>query len=54
MHIKFLLVSLKGRNHLQELGIDGRMMIKWIRGKYGLEVWIRSILVRIVTRDEPL
>jgi hypothetical protein len=34
----FWLKSLKGRDHLKDLGVDGRIILKWILGKYVLEV----------------
>jgi hypothetical protein len=34
---KFWLKSLKVRNHSQDLGVDGRVMLKWIIGKCGLD-----------------
>jgi hypothetical protein len=29
MHTKFCLESLKGRHHLENLSIDGRVILKW-------------------------
>jgi hypothetical protein len=29
MHIKFQSENSKGRDHLQDLGVDGRIIIKW-------------------------
>jgi hypothetical protein len=45
----FWMESLKGRDHSQDLGIDGRKMLKWILGKYGLGVWIGFIWLKIGT-----
>jgi len=33
MYTKFLLENLKGRDHLEELGIDGRIILEWFLGK---------------------
>jgi hypothetical protein len=30
MHKKLLLRNMKGRDHLEDLGIDGRIIFKWI------------------------
>jgi hypothetical protein len=39
MHAKFWLDSLKGGDHSENLGIDGRTILRWILGKYGWWVW---------------
>jgi hypothetical protein len=33
MRAKFLLGSLKGRYHLEDLGVDERIILKWVSGK---------------------
>jgi hypothetical protein len=33
--LKFSLENLKGRDHLEDLGADGRVILKWMLGKYG-------------------
>jgi hypothetical protein len=33
MHIVFWLESLKGRDHSEDLGVDGRIILKRILGK---------------------
>jgi hypothetical protein len=32
MHTKFWLESLKGRDHSEDLGVDERIILKWILG----------------------
>jgi hypothetical protein len=49
MHTKFWLGNLRGRDYLEELGIDRRMILKWILGKWGCWVWIGFIWLRIGT-----
>jgi hypothetical protein len=38
MDTKFWLESLKGRDHSEELGVDRRIILKWISGKKGFGV----------------
>jgi hypothetical protein len=33
MHTKFRLGSMKGRDHLEDLGIDGRIILELTKGK---------------------
>jgi hypothetical protein len=35
------------RQHLEDLGVDGRIILEWILGKLGGMVWTEFILVRI-------
>jgi hypothetical protein len=30
---------LKGRDHVEYLGVDGKIILEWILGKYGGRVW---------------
>jgi hypothetical protein len=34
MHTRFWLEILKGRNHSEELGVDGKIILEWILGKW--------------------
>jgi hypothetical protein len=36
---KFRLENMKGRDHLEELCADGKIMLKRILGKYGEKLW---------------
>jgi hypothetical protein len=38
-YTKFLSENLKGRNHLEDVGVTGKTILKWILKKYGVE-WI--------------
>jgi hypothetical protein len=33
MNKRFCLENLKGRDHCEDLGIDGKMLLEWILGK---------------------
>jgi hypothetical protein len=33
MHAKFWFENLKGRDHLEDLGVHGRIILDWILGK---------------------
>jgi hypothetical protein len=38
MHTKFWLGSVKGRDHSEDIGVGGRIILKWILRKQGLRV----------------
>jgi hypothetical protein len=40
----------EGKNHLEDLDIDGRIIFKWIIEKFGLRVWIDIMWLGIGTR----
>jgi hypothetical protein len=50
MHGVFWLESLKGRDILGDLGIDGKTILKWILGKYDRKLWAGFIWIRKGTR----
>jgi hypothetical protein len=49
VHTTFRLGGLKGGDHYEDLGVDGRTTLRWILGKYGLEMLIGFIGLRIGT-----
>jgi hypothetical protein len=49
MRTEFRSENLKGRGHLENLGIDDRLILEWILGKYGWKVWTGCIWLRIGT-----
>jgi hypothetical protein len=53
MHATFWFNYLKGRDHLENLGVDGKVMLEWISGKQGGNMWTECIWLRIGTSDGP-
>jgi hypothetical protein len=45
---------LKGRDHSEDPGIDGRVILEWISEIRGGKLWTEFIFVRIVTIDGAL
>jgi hypothetical protein len=43
MLTKFWLKNLNGRDYLEDVGVDGKIILKWKLGEYGGEVWTRFI-----------
>jgi len=41
--------KVKGRVHLEDLGVDGRIILEWILGKFGGRVWTEFIWLWIGT-----
>jgi hypothetical protein len=54
MRTKFWLESLKVRNNSEDLGVDGKIILKWTVGKWGWREWIEFIRLSIVTSDRLL
>jgi hypothetical protein len=46
---KFRSENLKGKDHSEDLDIDGKIISEWILGKYGGMVWTGFIWLRIGT-----
>jgi hypothetical protein len=40
MHTKFWSEKLKGRDHSEDLYVDGRVILEWILVKYDGKMWI--------------
>jgi hypothetical protein len=49
MSTKFWLESLKGRGHSEDIGVGGRIILKWISGKWDWTVGTGFIWLRIGT-----
>jgi hypothetical protein len=49
MHSKFKSENLKGRNHLEDLDIDGKITFQWILEKQGRKLRTGFILFGIET-----
>jgi hypothetical protein len=47
MHKIFWMENLKERNHSEELGVDGRVILEWILGKVGGMVLTAFFWLRI-------
>jgi hypothetical protein len=43
MHTIFWLENLKERGHSEDLGVDGRLILESIIGKWGEKVWTRYV-----------
>jgi hypothetical protein len=51
MRAKFWPENLKGRDQSEDIGVDGRIILEWILGKYGEKVWTKCMWLRIGTSD---
>jgi hypothetical protein len=49
MHAILRLEDLKERDHLEDVGVDRRIILEWILGKQGGKVWTGFIWIRIGT-----
>jgi hypothetical protein len=49
MHTKFWLGNLKGTEHSEDIGVDGRIILEWILRKYGEKVLPGFMWLRIGT-----
>jgi hypothetical protein len=46
---RVLVGKLDGKNHLEDLGLDGRKILRWIFRKWDVGAWIGLIWLRIGT-----
>ena len=51
-HVKFLNENHKGRDHLEDQGADGSVMLKWNLIKYGIRnlTWVNWFLIQFSDR----
>jgi hypothetical protein len=49
IHTKFRLGKLKGRNCLEGIVINGRIILKWLSNNLGKKIWTGFIICRIWT-----
>jgi len=54
MNAIFWLENVKGRDHLEDLDVDGEITLEWILGKYGGMVWNGFIWLRTGTSEVTL
>jgi hypothetical protein len=52
MHTKSWSENLTGRDHSEDLDIDGKIILEWILGKLGGKLWTGCIWLRIWTTGE--
>jgi hypothetical protein len=46
LNTNFRLGNLRGGDHLEDLGVDGRIILRWIVRKWGEKVWTECIWLR--------
>jgi hypothetical protein len=50
----FRLENRKGKDHLEDVGVDCKIILEWILGKYDGRLWTGFICLRIGTSGGPL
>jgi hypothetical protein len=48
---RFLVRKTGGQNHLEDLGVDGRITLKWILKEWDGAAWTGLICLKIATGD---
>jgi hypothetical protein len=51
VYFQFCYENLKGRNHAEDLSVDGSIILQWIFGKQGGKLRTVSVWLRIGTSD---
>jgi hypothetical protein len=51
MHTIFYLETLQGRDHLEYLSVDWKIILECMIGKYDRKVWTGYVWLRIETND---
>jgi hypothetical protein len=49
MHVEFSYENLKGISHFGDLGIDGKIIMKWNLEEYGVSLWTRCMWLIVGT-----
>jgi len=49
MLTQFWSTNVKGRDHSEDIGVDGKIILEWILGKQGGAAWTEFICLRIGT-----
>jgi len=47
MSTKSWLENLKGRDHLEVIGVDEKIILEWIFGKWGCKLWTGFMWLKI-------
>jgi len=54
VHTGFWLGNLRERDHLEDLGVDGRIILRWIFRKWDVGEWNGLVWLRIVSGGRRL
>jgi hypothetical protein len=44
-----LVVTFEGKKHLKNIGVDGRIILRWILNKFKFRMWTEFMWLRIFT-----